>query len=126
MTYKVARSDILDYLEANYTTTPISWPNSPTGEPALPFIQVDILDGVAVDLSLQYQSIQYPGVISINVWQKQGSGTITSNELADELVGLFTCKTIGTVETKAPYKTVVGEANGRYQLTVTIPFERRT
>lgn len=126
MSYTTARSDLLTYLTANYTTTAIDYENSKAGEPALPFIQVAILDGAAVDLSLQFQSIQYPGIISVNIWDSQGSGTIQSNQLADELLALFTFKTIGTVETKAPYKTVLGESNGRYQINVTIPFEWRS
>ncbi len=126
MSYETARSDLVGYIAANYSTTSIDYENSPAGEPALPFIQVTILDGAAVDLSLQFQSIQYPGIVSINIWDKQGTGTIQSNQLADELITLFTHKTIGTVETKAPYKTVLGESNGRYQTNVTIPFEWRT
>lgn len=125
MSYEQARSDIVGYLNTNYSTTAIDWENSKAGEPALPFIQPSILDGTALGLALDYQSIQYPGVISINVWLAQGSGTIVSNQLADELVTLFTHQQIGIVETKAAYKTVVGESNGRYQLNITIPYEWR-
>ena len=126
MSYETARSDIVGYLNTNFTTTAIDYENATAGEPALPFIQISILDGAAVDLSVQFQSIQYPGIISINIWAKQGTGTIESNQLADELLALFTYKTIGIVETKAPFKTVLGESNGRYQTNVTIPFEWRT
>lgn len=125
MSYTQARADLVGYLNTNYTTTGIDWENSQSGEPALPFIQVSILDGAAIDLALQFQSIQYPGFVSINIWDKQGSGTIQSNQLADELVTLFTFQQIGIVETKAPYKTVLGETNGRYQTNITIPFEWR-
>jgi hypothetical protein len=126
MSYETARSDIVEYLKANFLTTQIDYENSSAGELPLPFIQVAILDGTAVGLALQYQSIQYPGIISINIWDKQGVGTVKSNQIADELVALFTNKTIGTVETKAPYRTVLGETNGRYQTSVTVPFERRS
>ena len=65
-------------------------------------------------------------MISLNIWAKQGAGTIKSNQIADELITLFTDKTLGIVETGVPFKTVLGEDNGRYQINITVPFQRRT
>lgn len=126
MSYSQERTDIMTYLAANWSATPIDAENSPSGEPDLPFIQPTILNAQADALTLRYQTIRYPGVISINVWAAQGTGTKTANAHADDLVDLFTDKNIGVnVETMAAYKTVIGEADGRYQINVTVPFERR-
>ncbi len=126
MSYSQERTDIMTYLAANWSATPIDAENSPSGEPDLPFIQPVILNATAVGLSLGYQTIEYPSVLSINIWAAQGTGTKTANTHADDLVDLFTNKNIGVnVETMAAYKTVIGEADGRYQINVTVPFERR-
>lgn len=126
MSYEQERADLIAFLNTNWVSTPIDWENSPSGEPALPFIQPTILNAASNGLSLGYESTRFPAVLSINIWFAQGSGTILPNQYADDLIDLFKGVDIGTnVQCMAPYKTVLGEADGRYQINVTIPFERR-
>lgn len=126
MSYEQERADIVAFLNTNWTDTPIDWENSPGGEPSLPFIQPTILNAAAANLSLGAQSVRFPAILSINIWAKQGTGTTIPNRHADTLLGLLSNKDIGTnVETFAAFKTVLGEADGRYQINITVPFERR-
>jgi hypothetical protein len=126
VSYEQERADLTAFLNTNWVATPIDWENSPSGDPALPFIQPTILGGASNGISLGYATTRFPSVLSINLWFAQGSGTITPNQYADDLIDLFKGADIGTnVQCMAPYKTVLGEADGRYQINVTIPFERR-
>lgn len=125
MSYSAERDSIVNYLNANFLTAPIDWENAPGSEPSLPFIQPFILNGESEGLSLDFQSTRYPGVISINAYFEQGTGTKTSNTIADELVALLHNQTIGSVETFSASKVVLPATDGRYQITISAPFERR-
>lgn len=125
MSYSTEREEILSFFRDSLIDYPIYWENSPGGEPERPFIQPRIISAGIGDATLGNGVVGYAGILDLTVVDSVGVGTKRANKIVDKLITLFTDTPIGTnIRTRNAYKTVIGPDDGRYSVSVTVPFER--
>jgi len=124
------RTAIENRLAAGWSTTPIRYENVPFKEPTAPYVALFILDGEGLQISLGTPALRrWPGLIKMQIFVQQDSGTQLAKAYADSLGALFdraqfSSGNSGTIRCRVPSTTEVGITNGWYQLNVTIPFIR--
>lgn len=105
MTYTDADRLIQEYLAANWTTTPIAWPNVeprsfvPIGQPLLPMGTADYIalrsHGTGSQtVTVNGSCIRYSGQLFAAIAVKEGTGVRTAKGHTDTLVALLENKTI--------------------------------
>jgi hypothetical protein len=105
MTYTDADRLIQEYLAANWTTTPIAWPNVeprsfvPIGQPLLPmgtanYIALRSHGTGSQTVTVNGSCIRYSGQLFCGVNVKEGMGVRTAKGYVDTLVALLENKTI--------------------------------
>lgn len=126
MSYETERVDITSYLETNWTTTSIKFPNQRFEQPNDEiWMKINIVNGEGTQQSFgTVQDHEFVGLITLTLYAPLYSGTKTINEYIDTLFDLFVSKTIGSVFTYTPSKEVIGENGNWYQVALTIPFTR--
>lgn len=125
MSYSAAYSAFITYLVDNYVDTPVDYPNSPSAEPALPFIKVSIIDSETDDFTMGLDSINRVGVFDVTIVAAMGTGVGASNTIADNLVNLLKdAKLADETRCGVPFKQLLGTLDGRYLINITVPFER--
>jgi len=125
MSYSDGYVAFRNYLIDNYFDTTVVYPNSPTGEPALPFITVDVIDAETDDFTMSLESINRVGVLDVNIVAAAGTGVGVSNTIADNLVNLLKdAKLSDETRLGVPFKKLLGNIDGRYLINITVPFER--
>lgn len=130
MSWEAERNAIESRLAANWTTTPIRYENVPFRETVGPYIALFILDGEGEQISLGTPALRrWPGVIKIQVFVPQDTGTKLARTYADILGILFdraqfSSGNSGTIRCRVPSILHVGVTNGWDQINVTIPFVR--
>ena len=126
MSFVQERQDIETELNTNWTTTSIAWDN----EPFIPtsgtaWIRCTILPGDAASLSFgRDTALEYAGIIDVGIFIPKETGNNTMRSYADTLAAIFNMKKIGTVDCNEAFVQNLGEDNGWYHWSVTIPFLR--
>lgn len=106
--------------------TPIDWDNVhyiPIPETA--WVRFRILGGFGQQMSTGAVPLhRNTGIIDIAIFVPLGSGTDVSKGHADFAMNIFRGWQSGGITCRTPYVTRAGEANGWYQVNVTVPFFR--
>src|SRR5512138_1510800 len=111
MGYAEERSAIESHLAANWTATPIAWPNV-AFEPgtAAAWIQPRIVNVQSFQASLGSPAVfRHPGAVSINVWIRPQTGTAAARTYADQLAQMFRSLQIGSITFHAPAVNEIGD-----------------
>ena len=125
MSYSDGYKAFRNYLIDNYFDTAIDYPNSPSAEPALPFIRVDVIDSETDDFTMSLESISRVGVFDVTIVAAMGTGVGVGNTIADNLVILLKdAKLADETRCGVPFKQLLGTIDGRYLINITVPFER--
>ena len=143
MTHAEADRLIQEYLAANWTTTPIAWPNieprsfTPIGAPLLPMGTADYValrsHGTGSQtITVNGSCIRHSGQLFCAIACKEGTGVRVAKGYADTLIGLLENKTVKEPGTGAVrFSTITGPTeypapNGWFvvEFAVTYSFER--
>jgi hypothetical protein len=84
--------------------------------------RITVLDGDSFNNALGGNCLRRTGIITIQVFTPQWSGSATGRAYAEELSGLFTNTVDGNVIYGVAALTRVGHDQDIYQLNVSIPF----
>lgn len=127
MSFESIRSAIAGRLSANWSTTSIAWENRDFTPPTSGgWIELTVLGNTGLTRGMAGNgsniSVQDTGLIAINIYTPEGSGTATGRGYADTLAALFEHKLFSGVTTYTATLTARGVVNGWHQLNLTIPF----
>jgi len=133
MSYEQERDDIETHFLTEWTTTTkIRWDNvkwdNPAEDPS--WVALTIITDEADQISLgDNPRYRFPGMVIVQVFVKEGTGTGVVNQLADQVVEAFRLRTLGTAPTgfvkfQTPWKRREGVKNGWFQMNVFAPYQR--
>lgn len=121
--FKLIKKDIEAYLNTNWTTTKIQYPNARFEQPDSEYIRLSInygdTDQISMGASQDHRTV---GIITIAIFSPSNVGAGKATEYGDTLIDLFTGKTIGSVQTRSPTIEVLGLENNWFQIQVQVPF----
>jgi hypothetical protein len=144
MNYSDADKLISEYLAANWTTTPIAWPNIeprsfvPIGQPMLPMGTADYValrsqGAGSRTVTVDGSCIRYSGQLFVAICVKEGTGVRTAKGHIDALVEILENVTIKAAEGAVRMGTLTGptgypSGNGWYceEFGIMFTFERYT
>ena len=126
MSYSQEALDIESRLTTGWTTTSIVFGNGPfIPTPGTAWIRCTILPGSASALSFGRDTdIEYDGIIDIGVFVPKDTGDMTILGYIDTLVTLFNMQKFGTVDCDEAVALNLGESDGWYHHSITIPYSR--
>lgn len=130
MSFEATRQAIEARLAANWTTTPIKFENVPFVETVDPYLALFILDGEGNQITVGDPVVKrWTGLILIQVFVPQDTGTKLARTYADSLGALFERQTFsagasGTIRSRIASIQSIGVKDGWYQINVTVPFIR--
>lgn len=116
----------------NSTTYPVAWPNIDFTPPANPtastgWVRITVNPANARQAELGpvgARRYRHPGVVTVQVFTKDGTGSELSNQLCDTASAIFRGKTANNITYQAPYRDRVGSDDGWYQQNVVVPYYR--
>jgi len=81
---------VQNFMAENYPLVPIAFFNAPFSQPDGPFIAVYLMDGdgFRANLGARYV-VRHPGVLQIDVYQPENSGSVLMTQLCDGIAPLF-------------------------------------
>lgn len=132
MSFADERRAIETRFSANYTSTPVRYENLSFVQPDnASWVSLMILSGEGGQASLGGSSAihRYGGVIQVDVFTPENSGTQAGRALADTVEAIFrqvqfSLGNSGVIHTQTPWVTNLGVEDGWYRLVVTCPFFR--
>lgn len=121
--YNAARA-ILAARMKTWATTPICWPNTdPLTSLNVPWVRFSVLsNGDAVSYITPGGTVAESGFVAVQVFVPSGTGDGTATTLSDSIATLFRNYSVSGVQCGTPRKQTVGDADGWYQINVTIPW----
>ena len=128
MTFAAIEQTVQQRMSANWTATKIEWQNTEF-EPELgtSFISVTILPGndeiagiAGTDSGNMYRKV---GVVFFSIFVPVNTGTRQAYTYADTLTALFRGQEINGIRFRQIEVNEVGEANGWFQVNLSIAFE---
>ena len=124
MSFESIRSAIADRLGDNWTTTPIAWENRDFTPPTSGgWIELTVLGNTGQTLGIgSAVMVRDSGLIAINIYTPEGSGTATGRGYADTLDALFEHERFSGITTYTATLTTRGVVEGWHQLNLTIPY----
>jgi len=133
MSYDQERQDIETYFTTSWgTTTKIRWDNvkwtEPVADPS--WVALTVITDEAAQISLGDNPLyRFPGMVIVQVFVKEGTGTGVANQLADQVVEAFRLRTLGVTATgfvkfQTPWKRREGIKEGWFQMNVFAPYAR--
>lgn len=130
MSFRDAAQAIESRLQTNWTATPIQFENVPLAEPGAAYVALFIRDGEGVQISLGTPALRrWPGIIILQVFVPERTGTRKAREYADALATIFdraqfSSGASGVISCHTPSIDTVGTRDGWCQVNVTVPFQR--
>lgn len=132
MSFEHERVAIEGRFAANYTATPIKYANKKFEPPkTTAWVALTILTGIGRQASLGASNPlhRFTGVIQIDVFAPEDTGTATARGHADTIGDIyrrqqFSYSSSGTITCDTPYITDRGIENGWHRLVVSIPYRR--
>lgn len=127
MSYAAAKAELEGRLKANWSATPIDWPNTqfdPPNPPA-PWLRSNINEGDASRLTIgaSTNSYRHPGVYTLQLFDALNVGDGPLTALADQAAALFqSWYGVNVVCRTATVRTIGDDGKGWYQINVIIPF----
>lgn len=109
-------------------TAPVAYENVQFEKPAgSPFVNFSVINGEGFTAGLDIGSVPVvrdTGMVSLQVFVPEGTGTKTSRELIDAFVAIFEHKRFNAITTYSANITPVGVRDGWHQTNVTVPLRR--
>ena len=128
MSFEALRVSIESRMNTYWSTTVVAYENVPFSPPDTPWIRLTVLvgtgetsghagDGTTVE-------VRDTGVISIQVFVPEGSGTALSKQYVDSLIAIYEHTRFDGILAYTASPVPVGVNNGWHQTNITIPFRR--
>ena len=117
-------------LQSNWTTTPIKFQNVPLKETASSYVALFLQDGEGAQISLGQVALRrWPGVILVQVFVPERTGTLVARQYADTIGAIFdrvqfSSGNSGVISCRTPSVETIGLRDGWWQVNVTIPYRR--
>lgn len=117
-------------LAANWTTTTIKYEAVPFTETRSAYVALFIRDGEGSQISLGTTALRrWPGVIIIQVFVPQDTGSRTARGYCDTLAAIFdrvqfSVDASGTITCGTPSVQIIGTREGWFQMNVSVPYHR--
>lgn len=134
MSFESHMAALHTFIDANYTSTPVAYGGGVAfdSEDVGDWIKVSILDGASGQPCVGSEAVtkyRFNGFINIVIYgELTTSGKTAENrvrEYADTLTTLFLAnKTQSNVLYRTPSLAVLGEADGYFSVTLSVPFQR--
>jgi len=125
MSFESTRSAIAARMATGWATTPIAWENRDFTPPTSGgWVELTVIGATGQTRGIAGTTIgvRDAGLIAINIYTPEGSGTATGRGYADTLAALFEHERFSGITTYAATLTTRGVVNGWHQLNLTIPF----
>lgn len=106
------------------STTEIAWDNVPFTPPATAWVRLSILPGESFNAALGATAVRHPGVIVVQIFTPEDTGTAQARTLAQSAANVFNNARFSGIRCRAAGIFRVGTFDGWYQMNVNIPFER--
>lgn len=126
MSYAAQQQAILGRLNAEWTTTPIAWPNSafrPVTGAAWLEARVVTQDAFNVDL-VSNRRVRHPGLLSLTLYVPANEGDGEALAMADTLSAIFRNVNVSGCIFRAPTVRPLGADGAWYRVQVDAPFWR--
>lgn len=126
MSYAVEQKAILSHLAANWTTTPVAYPNAaykPVTGAAWLEARVIRQDAFNVDL-VPNRRVRHPGLVSLTLHVPANQGDGAALEMADTLAAVFRNRNVSGCLFRAPTVRPVGTDGAWYRVQVDAPYWR--
>ena len=109
---------------AEWTTTPICWPNTPPLTALnVPWVRFAVLGAGDVYEPLSAGApVAEAGRVAVQVFVPSGSGDGTASTLADSIADLFRNYTSSKLQCGAIKRQTIGDADGWYQINISAPW----
>lgn len=128
MSYETELSDITNYFNTGWgNTTQVAWPNVQFDPQDLDeWVTLTILNGDAVQGSAgsSVNLHRHFGTIVHQIFVEPNSGAKRARELADMICDIWRGIYLNNLLFRTPNVTVIGIADGRYQINVSCAFQR--
>jgi hypothetical protein len=132
MSFADERTAIESRLQAGFSTYPVKYDNTDFKPPRnSPWVSLIILNGSALNASIgTTRRVQrHSGIIQLDVYTPEASGTKDARTIADELDTLFnnvqfSSGNSGTITTYAPFLTNLGIDEGWYHTVLSVGYQR--
>lgn len=120
------RSEVISYIDTNFSTCPIKYENLKFSVPNNSAWVATYLKRGGLNQS-EFANSDYEvfGVLIFQVFTPANSGSVASNNILDELSSLFADKIVGNVWFGMPSISDVGGTGSWYQVNLSIPFSRK-
>jgi len=126
MSFASAKVEVEQYVEANFTATPIEFENASIDFEGLSeWVRVGFQSSGAKRITIGIESYRYYGLLIFQIFTKPDVGAGRSAVIADLLSTLFRSKVLGTFHFQVPEAVSVGESDGWYQTNLIIPNYRQ-
>lgn len=128
--FRDAAAAIEGRLSSNWLTTAIKYEGAPFTEPTAAYVAIFIRDGEGIQISLGSPAVRrWPGIIMLQVFAPEMTGTRKAREYADSLGAIFdrvdfSSGNSGLITCRTPSIEVIGARDGWCQVNVTVPFRR--
>ena len=127
MSFKTTQRDVETRFAAQWTETPIAYENVDFTKPSnASWVRLTIIDGSGKPYGIMGSTGQAVdnGLISVQVFVPEGTGTQEAKRLADEILPIYQDTRFSGIVTYIATVNTVGVGNGWHQTNVTIPYKR--
>lgn len=126
MSFEAAQIAIESRLAANFTAYPIKWQNVVFDEETESiFVDLQVKEHDSERASLGPNPLHRSlGIISINVYVPENSGTATGRGIADDLAAIFRDASFSGIICRSPVVRNIGSYEGHYVINMSVPFHR--
>ena len=129
--FAAERQAIESRMAANFTTIPIRYENVPFKETQTAYCALFIRrgEGHLITLGPAPQLQRWAGIIAVQVFVPEDTGTETPSSYADNIASVFNRQEFsagasGLIRCRTPRVETVGTRNGWFQINVTTPYIR--
>jgi len=135
MNFNAERQAIEARFSANYTSTLIKYDNLEFSPPAnTSWVAISILNGANNLASIgttgnSSRLTRFNGIIQVDIYTPEGTGTKTSRDLADVISAIFnqvqfSAGSSGTIQTRIPDYVELGIDDGLFHAVMSVTYER--
>jgi hypothetical protein len=126
VSFDALRQSIESRMADNWSETPVAYGNVPYNPTNASWVRLTVTTGLGDTLGMQGSTIYVrdTGVVSLQVFTKEGQGTKAGMALVDTFLPIFEHARFGGILTYTGSVSVVGVQQGWHQINVTIPFRR--
>ncbi len=126
MSYEALRASIEGRFNDNWTLTPVAYENVPFTPGNDPWVRLTIITGESVTAGIQgtEPAVDDRGLVAIQIFVPEGTGTRTSKTLAWTARGVYEHARFDGILMQSASVTAAGVTDGWHQSNITIPFRR--